>query len=57
LLGDFGNQNNGCSFGVDDDQQTLTCENVTSLDPGASIVGWIKIRVDSGYYVLPYYNI
>jgi len=56
-FGDYNGNNNGSSFGVDDDQQTLTCTNVTSLDPGASIVGWIKIIVDSGYYVLPYYNI
>jgi len=57
LLGDFGNQNNGSSFGVDDDQQTLTCTQVTSLDPGLLIAGWIKIKVDGNYYVLPYYSI
>jgi len=56
-LGDPSGSNNGSSFGVDDDQQTLTCTQVTSLDPGLLIAGWIKIKVDNNYYVMPYYSI
>jgi len=56
-LGDPNGSNNGSSFGVDDDQQTLTCTNVTSLDPGVSIAGFIKMKVDGNYYVMPYYSI
>lgn len=57
ILGDPSGSNNGSSFGVDDDQQTLTCTQVTSLDPGLLIAGWIKIKVDGNYYVMPYYSI